>query len=268
MDRRSQASLAYRIVTEVLVLVIVASVVVWGMVTNWSSARLVPNLVLYVAIFSFVVLSWWQLSSMYGVGVFRNQVSNILGMVLAFNFALMPLWQGLMMGSGEIAGATVVNALLPASFAVTGVVLAILIRMGQVYQTKHQWRLVHHSLWITSALLLASVLVPATLSIQELVPLRPLIWLVIFFVPLAVRRLGVSLVANPARPPAPRPAMETSNTHSPSNAYPPGSGHEGGRNFQSSNSNDEASSGEHRERRHHRRGGHYRRRQGGGRRRM
>ncbi len=265
MDRRSQASLAYRIITEVLVLAMVAAALVTGIATDWSFARLVPGLILYGVIFSFIVLSWWQLSSMYGVGVFRDKVSNVLGMLLAFNFTLMPLWLGFSLAGEQMSRSMIEEALLPVSFAVTGVLLALLIRFGQVYQSKHQWRLVHHSLWITSALLLASVFIPANFAFAT-VPVRSIVWLVIFCVPLAVRRLGVSLVANPARPPAPRPTSESAHAHSSSHAGFHAHSNESSRNSQGAG--EETGSQENRERRYNRRGGQYRRRQGGGRRRM
>lgn len=274
MDRRSQASLTYRIITEVLALVMIAAALVTGIATDWSLARLAHGVLLNIALFSFIALSWWQLSSMYGMGVFRGPVSNFIGMLLAFNFTLMPVWLGIVLSAGEAETSRLVSALFPASFALTGVILAVLIRLGQVYQSKHQWRLVHHSLWITSVLLLATAFIPATLSIKGLVSVQVLAWLAIFFVPLAVRRLGISLVATPARPPAPRPAMEGSNRHASSNTHSHSPASDSGRHHQSTNSNEvastgeESSSGENRERRYHRRGGQYRRRQGGGRRRM
>ncbi len=268
MDRRSQASLTYRIITEVLALVMIVAALVTGLVTNWSFARLAQGVVMNIALFSFITLVWWQLSSMYGMGVFRGPVSNVLGMLLAFNITLMPLWLGIVLSGGEAEPSKFVHALFPASFAISGAILAVLIRMGQVYQSKHQWRLVHHSLWITSALLLATAFIPTRLSLAGIVSIQTLAWLVIFFVPLAVRRLGVSLVANPARPPAPRPAQSSSNAHvsSNSNSYSPASA--SSRNYPSPASTEEPPSGENRERRQHRRGGQYRRRQGGGRRRM
>lgn len=269
MDRRSQASLTYRIITEVLALVMIVAALVTGMVTDWSFARLAQGVALNVALFSFITMVWWQLSSMYGMGVFRGPVSNVLGMLLAFNITLMPLWLGMVLAGTETETSKWVHALFPIGFALSGVLLAVLIRLGQVYQSKHQWRLVHHSLWITSALLLATAFIPASLTIKGIVTIQTLAWLVIFFVPLAVRRLGVSFVANPARPPAPRPAQSNSNAHASSNFSSHAPSNESSRNYSAPASSEEASSGENRERRHHnRRGGQYRRRQGGGRRRM
>lgn len=265
MDRRSQASLTYRILTEVLALAMVAAVLVLGIKSSWAFARLPVGLITYLALFSFLLLSWWQLSSMYAVGVFRSQVSNFLGMVLALNFVLTPLWLGLFLTENEAGAQALSYLLLPVGFACSGVIMAVLIRLAQVYQSKHQWRLVHHSLWITSLLLLATAAIPKSLTVAGFISVQVLSWFVIFFVPLAVRRLGVSLVATPARPPSPRSAMSTSsNSHSSSNTP-----HEPQRHYQHANSGEESASGENRERRNpSRRGGHYRRRQGGGRRRM
>lgn len=264
MDRRSQASLTYRIITEVLALVMIVAALVTGMVTQWSFARLAEGVGLNLALFSFVAMVWWQLSSMYGMGVFRGPVSNVLGMLLAFNITLMPLWLGMVLAATETSAW--LHALLPVGFALSGALLAVLIRVGQVYQSKHQWRLVHHSLWITSALLLGTAFIPASLF-QGVVSLQTLAWLVIFFVPLAVRRLGVSFVANPARPPAPRPAQSSmSAQHAASNFNAPAN--DSGRNYPAPVPAEESPSGENRERRQNRRGGHYRRRQGPGRRRM
>lgn len=270
MDRRSQASLTYRIITEVLALVMIVAALVTGIVTEWSFARLAQGVALNVALFSFVAMVWWQLSSMYGMGVFRGPISNVLGMLLAFNITLMPLWLGIVLNT-EAETSKWVHVLFPVGFALSGALLAVLIRLGQVYQSKHQWRLVHHSLWITSALLLATVFIPSSLTIQGVVAVQTVAWLLIFFVPLAVRRLGVSLVANPARPPAPRPAQANSNAHAPSNYNAHAASNESSRNYPTPVSTEEAPAGENqnRERRHgNRRGGHYRRRQGGGRRRM
>ncbi len=272
MDRRSQASLTYRIITEVLALVMIVAALVTGIVTEWSFARLAQGVALNIALFSFITMVWWQLSSMYGMGVFRGPVSNVLGMLLAFNITLMPLWLGLVLAGTEVEASKWVHALLPIGFALSGALLAVLIRLGQVYQSKHQWRLVHHSLWITSALLLATAFIPASLSLNGVVTIQTLAWLVIFFVPLVVRRLGVSLVANPARPPAPRPAQSNSSAHASSHSSSHAPSNESNRNYPASVSAEESPSGENqnRERRHggNRRGGHYRRRQGGGRRRM
>lgn len=270
MDRRSQASLTYRIITEVLALVMIVAALVTGIVTEWSFARLAQGVALNVALFSFIAMVWWQLSSMYGMGVFRGPISNVLGMLLAFNITLMPLWLGIVL-KAEAETNKWVHVLFPVGFALSGVLLAVLIRLGQVYQSKHQWRLVHHSLWITSALLLATAFIPASLTIKGVVAIQTVAWLFIFFVPLVVRRLGVSFVANPARPPAPRPAQANSNTHASSNYSSHAASSESSRNYPTSVSTEEAPAGENqnRERRHgNRRGGHYRRRQGGGRRRM
>lgn len=265
MDRHSPASLTYRIITEALALVMVAAVLVLGITTNWDPARLSSGVITYFAVFSFLLLSWWQLSSMYAVGAFRNRVSSILGMVLALNFALTPLWLGIFLKENEGAATSLAHMLLPVSFACSGIIMAVLIRLAQVYQSKHQWRLVHHSLWITSLLLLATAFIPKSMNLAGFVSVQALAWLVISFVPLAVRRLGVSLVATPARPPSPRPAMgPSSHSHAAS-----GPQHEPQRQFQNTNNNEEGGSGENRERRNpSRRGGYYRRRQGGGRRRM
>ncbi len=259
MDRRSQASLTHRIVTEVLGFGLVAGALAIGTISNLTASQLGQGLAIYAVFFTFSVLVWWQMGGMAAVGIFRNKLNNVLGMLAAFAIVLLPVFLRLQLAS-DFEVQKISAQAMPLSFAVIGIAIALMIRTGNVYQSKRQWRLVHHALWIASALFIASIFIPLSATLLFGLPVRVLAWLVILMIPIAARRMGVSLVATPARPPSPRP-MPSENAQMGSNE---------GRNFQSSSANTEPGSEESQERRPPRRShGHYRnRRQGGSRRRV
>lgn len=261
MDRRSQSSLTYRIVTEVLGLALVAGALAIGTIPNLTTSQLGEGLAIYATLFTFNVLVWWQMGGMAAVGIFRNKSSNLLGMLVAFVIALLPvLLRQLMADAGELQ--KISAQALSVCFAVVGIAIALMIRTGNVYQSKRQWRLVHHALWVASLLFFATIFIPFSTEALFAIPLRVFAWFVIIMIPLLARRMGVSLVATPAKPPSPRPSpMENSHSNS----------HEAGRPLQGANANSEAGREEPHDRRPPRRGGHghYRhRRQGGPRRRV
>ncbi len=259
MDRRSQSSLTHRIVTEVLGLTIAAGALALGTVPNLTASLLAQGLAVYAVFFTFSVLVWWQVGGMAGVGIFRNnQTTNVLGLLTAFAVALLPIFLRLFIAGSVDLQETAAWA-MPACFALVGTALALMIRTGNVYQSKRQWRLVHHSLWVASAMFLATTLIPLTSTLFSIVPLRVLAWLVILTIPLIARRMGVSLVATPAKPPSPRP-LPGENAQAGT--------HEGGRQLQGVNSNSEPGREEAQDRRPPRRGHYRHRRQGGSRRRV
>jgi hypothetical protein len=258
MDRRSQSSLTHRIVSEVLGLVLVASALAVGTVPNLTASQFTQALAVYAVVFTFAVLVWWQLGGMAAVGMLRTMTNNVLGMLVAFAIALLPVFLRLLIAEpGDLQ--TISGRALPVCFALVALALAYMIRTSAVYQSKRQWRLVHHSLWAAGALFIATIFIPYAMNLFSVLPLRVLAWFLILMIPLIARRMGVSLVATPARPPSPRPAE---NVHIPSADAP--------RNLSAANSNSEANpnreEGQERRRRSH---GHYRhRRQGGSRRRV
>ncbi|MGH7496977.1 MAG: hypothetical protein ACREOO_31900 [bacterium] len=260
MDRRSQASLTHRIVTEVLGLTLVAGALAIGTISNLTASQLGEGLAIYAVFFTFNVLVWWQMGGMAAVGIFRNRTNNLLGMLVAFAIALLPVFLRLLLSDASELQQFSTNA-LPVSFAIVGIAIALMIRTGNVYQSKRQWRLVHHALWAASFLYIASIFIPFSTRVFSTIPLRELAWFMILMVPLVARRMGVSLVATPAKPPSPRP-LPTENSHANS--------HEAGRNLQGASANNSETGREESQDRRQRRGhGHYRhRRQGGSRRRV
>lgn len=256
MDRRSQPSLTHRIVSEVLGLVLVASALVIGTIPDLAANQLGQALAVYAVIFTFLVLVWWQLGGMAAAGMLRSMPSNVLGMLMAFAIALQPVFLRLLIaGSGDLQ--TIASRALPASFALVAMALAYMIRSGAVYQSKRQWRLVHHSLWAVGALFLATIFIPFSTNLLSVLPLPVAAWFVILVIPLIARRMGMTLVATPAKPPSPR-AMPADNAHAAAEAPRP---------LQAANTNNEQSHEEGHDRRPRR--GHYRhRRQGGSRRRV
>ena len=260
MDRRSQSSLTHRIVTEVLGLSIVAGALALGTAPGLTVSLFGQGLAVYAVFFVFSVLAWWQIGGMAGVGIFRNNLAtNLLGMLAAFAQALLPVFLRLLLttdgGMQEVAAWA-----MPACFALVSVALALMIRTGNVYQSKRQWRLVHHSLWIAGALFAATIFIPMSASVLGMLPVRVPVWLAILALPLIARRMGVSLVATPAKPPSPRPLpMENSHSHA----------NDAGRNMSNAGPNNEAGGREEGMERRPPRRGHYRhRRQGGSRRRV
>jgi len=260
MDRRSQSSLTHRIVSEILGLVLVAGVLVIATVPDLNANRLGQGLAVYAVIFTFVVLVWWQLGGMAAVGMLRNTLNNFLGMLSAFAIVLLPIFLRLAMADTGDLQKTAMRA-VPLALALVGVALALMIRTSNVYQSKRQWRLVHHSIWAASLLFLATAFLPSGKLVLGFVPVPAVAWFLILAIPLIARRMGVSLVATPAQPPSPR-SYPTENTHAHAN--------DAARNPQSSNSSNDSPREENAERRPQRgRGGHYRhRRQGGSRRRV
>ena len=248
MDRRTQSSLTYRIVTEVLGLTLAFGAFALVTLPTMGVELLLQGLFLFAVIFGFVLTAWWQLSDMAAMGMFRSKANTALGMVMAFSFALAPVFlRFLLADTAELV--RVAAILLPASFSLSAALLALMIRMSPVYASKRQWRLAHLAFWIVSGLYLASILVP--LAPVAGIPLRALAWLVVLSIPPIFRRATVSLVATPARPPGQRTSHQSEET---------------ARNSQPINQSEGASS-DYQGRRPPRRGG-YRRRHGGSRRRM
>src|SRR5262245_37355784 len=103
MDRRSQASLTHRIVTEVLGLSLVAGALAIGTISNLTASQLGEGLAIYAVFFTFNVLVWWQMGGMAAVGIFRNKANNLLGMLVAFAIALLPVFLRLLLAdAGEL----------------------------------------------------------------------------------------------------------------------------------------------------------------------
>ena len=87
------------------------------------------------------------------------------------------------------------------NLGIIDLLLALMIRQAPVYQTKSGWRLIHHSLLVASVLFFISPFIPLPIVTLVNIPVHSLLWLLVFLLPPLIRRIGVSFVATPAKPP-------------------------------------------------------------------
>ncbi|MDZ7292901.1 MAG: hypothetical protein ONB44_24075 [candidate division KSB1 bacterium] len=175
MDKRSRASLTYRIITEVLGLALVLGAFSLSLVSEYTAPLLVRNLAVYGIVFIMLIFIWWRLGSMYEIGLLGGKVSAIVGMVLAFNIALAPVLLKLVLATHE-AVRELAAILLTASFVIVTVLLAFLVHRSHAYRSKSQWRVMHHALWLMAVIFLASLFVPLSLAPFAEIPARFLSW--------------------------------------------------------------------------------------------
>lgn len=199
MDKRSRASLTYRIITEMLGLALVLGAFTLSTVTDYTAAILVRNLALFAIVFAVLIVIWWRLSSMYEIGLLGGRTGMFAGMVLAFNIALAPVFLRLMVSNND-GIRSLATALLTVSFVIVTVVMAVLVHRSHAYRSKAQWRIASHVLWLMSGIFLISLFVPLSFAPVAEFPARFFVWIVALAAVPVYQRLASNFVANPAQP--------------------------------------------------------------------
>ncbi|MDZ7359819.1 MAG: hypothetical protein ONB46_03705 [candidate division KSB1 bacterium] len=217
MDTRARASLTYRILTEVLGLALVLGAFSLSWVQDYTVATLIRNVALYVVIFAVIIVIWRRLGSMFDLGILGGKVSAMIGMVIALNIALAPVFLKILISDHEATRAFAAS-LLAAGFGFTMLLLMFLVRRSHAYKSKAHWRMVHHTLLITGGIFLLSLLVPMSFKPFADIPGRFLFWAVALLIMPLVQRVGSSMVANPAQPQKTQPAAVASSSNAPASS--------------------------------------------------
>jgi hypothetical protein len=199
MDKRSRASLTYRIITEMLGLALVLGAFTLSTVTDYTAPILVRNLTLFAIVFAVLIVTWWRLSSMYEIGLLGGRTGMLAGMVLAFIIALAPVFLRLMVSSND-GIRSLATALLTVSFVIVTVVMAVLVHRSHAYRSKAQWRIASHVLWLMSGIFLVSLFVPLSFAPVAEFPARFFLWIVALAAVPIYQRIASNFVANPAQP--------------------------------------------------------------------
>jgi len=215
MDNRARASLTYRILTDVLGVTLVFGAFSLSTITDYTVAALVRNVMLYALVFSVLIMIWRRLGSMFDLGILGGRVSGLIGMFIALNIALAPVFLGILISHGEAVRSFAANW-LAVSFGLIMLLMMFLVRRSHAYKSKAHWRLVHHALLATGLLFLLSTVVPLTLAPVAEFPVRFLLWAAALMVTPVSQRLGSNMVANPAQPH--RATSSASTTNSMANA--------------------------------------------------
>jgi hypothetical protein len=199
MDKRSRASLTYRIITEMLGLALVLGAFTLSTVTDYTAPILVRNLILFAIVFAVLIVTWWRLSSMYEIGLLGGRTGMFAGMVLAFNIALAPVFLRLMVSSND-GIRSLATALLTVSFIIVTVLMAALVYRSHAYRSKAQWRIASHALWLMSGIFLVSLFVPLSFAPVAEFPGRFFVWVIALAAVPIYQRIASNFVANPAQP--------------------------------------------------------------------
>lgn len=224
MDNRARASLTYRILTDVLGVTLVFGAFSLSTITDYTVTTLVRNVVLYALVFAVLIMVWRRLGSMFDLGILGGKVSGLIGMFIALNIALAPVFLGILISQNEAVRPFAANW-LAVSFGLIMFFMMFLVRRSHAYKSKAHWRLVHHSLLITGLLFLGSAFVPLTLTPVAEVPARFLLWAVALLVSPVIQRFGSNMVANPAQPQ--RTTSSASSANAAVNSDSHGSDHAG-----------------------------------------
>jgi hypothetical protein len=171
----------------------------------------VRDLVLYVVVFAVLVTVWRRLGSMFDLGILGGKVSALIGMVIALNIVLAPVFLRIAIDDNSPVRAFAVN-LQTAGLGLVMLLMMFLVRRSHAYKSKSHWRLVHHGLMITGGIFLLSLLAPLSWAPVANIPLRFLLWGLALAAMPAVQRLGSGLVANPAQPHRPASAAPSSTS--------------------------------------------------------
>jgi len=211
MDNRARASLTYRILTDVLGVTLVFGAYSLSTITDYTIATLVRNVTLYALVFAVLIMIWRRLGSMFDLGILGGKVSGLIGMFIAVNVALSPVFLKIVISDKEIIRAFAAGW-LAVSFGLIMLLMMFLVRRSHAYKSKAHWRLVHHTLLITGLLFLASPVVSSVLAPVQEVPAGFLLWVIAFLATPLIQRLGSNLVANPAQPQRATSSASTANS--------------------------------------------------------
>jgi len=205
MNYRARDSLTYRILTDVLGLALVLGAFSLSLVTDYTVSMLIRNVVLYTIVFAALVIIWRRLGNMFDLGILGGRVSGLVGMVMALNIVLAPVFLKILISDKLIsdnddAMSSFVAVLLAVSFGLVMLLLMFLVRRSHAYSSKAHWRLIHHSLLAAGGIFLLSLLMPLSFAPFADIPGRALLWALALVVMPVIQRLGSNLVANPAQP--------------------------------------------------------------------
>ncbi len=199
MDKRSRASLTYRIITEMLGLALVLGAFSLSTVADYTTPILVRNLMLFAVVFAVLIAIWWRLSNMYEIGLLGGRTGMIVCMVLAFNIALAPVFLRLIISNNE-GIRSLATVLLTVSFIIVTALMAILVYRSHAYRSKAHWRIVHHALWLMGGIFLVSLFVPFSFRPVAEFPGGFFLWIVALAAVPLYQRVAANFVANPAQP--------------------------------------------------------------------
>jgi hypothetical protein len=198
MDNRARASLTYRILTEVLGLSLVFGAYSLSTISYDTAPILARSVVLYTIIFAVLILIWRRLASMFELGILGGKVSGLVGMIIALNIALAPVFLKIFISNDAVR--PLAADLLAVGFGLVMLFLMFLVRRSHAYKSKTQWRLAHHALLITGGIFLLSLLVPLSFAPILEIPGRFLIWALALAAMPLFQRVGSGMMANPAQP--------------------------------------------------------------------
>ncbi len=209
MDNRARASLTYRILTDVLGVTLVFGAYSLSTFENYTISTLVSNVALYTLVFAVLIMIWRRLGSMFDLGILGGKVSGLIGMVIALNIALTPVFLKILI-STNVTDQLLAANWLAISFGLIMLLMMFLVRRSHAYKSKTHWRLVHHALLIAGVLFLLSALVPLSFARFAEIPGRFLLWILALVATPILQRAGSGMVANPAQPQ--RASASTSST--------------------------------------------------------
>jgi len=172
-------------------------------------------MVLYALVFAVLIMIWRRLGSMFDLGILGGKVSGLIGMFMALNIALAPVFLKVLISHKEAVQSFAANW-LTVSFGLIMLLMMFLVRRSHAYKSKAHWRLVHHALLVSGLLFLLSPVVSATLAPVWEIPAGVLLWAVALLATPVIQRVGSNMVANPAQPQ--RAASLASTTNSTANA--------------------------------------------------
>ncbi|MDZ7343606.1 MAG: hypothetical protein ONA90_03735 [candidate division KSB1 bacterium] len=178
MDKRAQASLTYRIVTEVLGFSLVLGAFSLSLSSPSSATMLIRNLVIFAIAFAALTTIWWRLGAMFGIGLLGGRTSAIMSMIVAFNIALAPVFLGWVLSDKSGPIIDLAAKLFTFSFIIVFMLMAFLVNRSRAYQNKSRWRYTHHSLWLLSGFFILSFFVPLTVRPLAEIPARFILWAV------------------------------------------------------------------------------------------
>jgi uncharacterized membrane protein len=219
MDKRAQASLTYRIVTEVLGLSLVLGAFSLSLFSPSSATMLLRNLALFAITFAVLTTIWWRLGAMFGIGILGGRTSAIVVMIVAFNIALAPVFLGWVISEKNETTPDLAAKLFTLSFIIIFALLAFLVNRSRAYQNKTRWRYTHHSLWLLSGFFILSFFVPLSIKPFAEIPARFILWAVALAIAGFYQRLANFYANAPAaaRGPegAPAPGSAAGNSFGP-----------------------------------------------------
>jgi hypothetical protein len=199
MDNRARASLTYRILTEVLGLALVLGAFSLSLVAYEQVSIFVRDLLLYAIVFAVLITIWRRLGGMFDLGILGGKVSALIGMVIALDIALAPVFLRILIADNSPVRAFAANV-QTAGFGLVMLLMMFLVRRSHAYKSKSHWRVVHHALLIAGGIFLLSMLAPMSWAPVAEIPGRAVIWVLALVAMPVIQRFGSGMLATPAQP--------------------------------------------------------------------